>query len=496
MKNTIRSASLLARAGVDATKAYLPARVLEWVLSIASMVVFTRMLDPSMYGLYFFISRLAGMFQSVGLGWIHAVILRYWREYTSNDSPAARDGFLTVLGSITLITLGISVCIWFVLSPWLLSEADTTTILIGAVMFMTAGLAEQVRRRARAVRALGRFVIYTLAPRLFTLGVGAFVLTMGYQTAGALILVAVVANALVAGADAHTNGTDYLPRKFNFDRGQLRRFLYYGIPITLTGLAGIARTQVDLLLVAKVYGTSAIAVYGVAWSLGTKLANLSSIIGGAAFPHLIEDHGTLSTQRMGASFSYFVTAFLIVWTPMIVGMGVIAEPLCGILFDDRYVGTEIYLIALLPGVFALGILRIISKPFHLAEKTDVQMKLAFAAAIVNVGLNLWGLFTFGPIGAALATSTTLLLQAGVTHIIASRYVSYRLEWARIAWTCVAVITMAGLVLAAQTGLTSDIAKLAASIPIGVITYGIFMAVLFPEGVRRVVSFARQRAARS
>jgi lipopolysaccharide exporter len=298
---------------------------------------------------------------------------------------------------------------------------------------------------AAAVYPAARF--YGRAELLFLLPVAALVpLIQGLQNIGLIILrnqitfarlfwnelTAVVASAIVAvtlalilrnvwalvcgqlvGALAGVAASYFLHPyrpKIVFDRDVFRQSLRFGKYATVIGVAAYVTTTADNVLLGKLFGSSVLGVYAVAYSLASLPAGvIMGAVGKATFPAYAE-LALQGQKRVGPAFNRSLAVGSALLTLVTVPMFLLAPEVISVLYGRKWAAAAGVLRVLSLVGLTRGIVVIISY-LHLGLRKPKQLAAGkVIEAVVFLALLYPFILSYGVMGAAYA--------AGITYLVA------------------------------------------------------------------------------
>jgi O-antigen/teichoic acid export membrane protein len=188
------------------------------------------------------------------------------------------------------------------------------------------------------------------------------------------------------------------------DVGLVRRMTGYAFRIYLAGFLAFLIIRLDLFLVNGFLGARQAGLYGVAGSLADGLFILPLVIGLNVFPRVA---GGAEASTSAAVFR-LVT---LVYGLIVIVSVVLAGPVIKLLYGPAFTASAGLYRWLAPGVFALGLVTVLSHHFAGRGFPMRAMVVWFFALAVNVAINLAFLPSNGTYVAALSSSIayTLLL---------------------------------------------------------------------------------------
>jgi O-antigen/teichoic acid export membrane protein len=198
------------------------------------------------------------------------------------------------------------------------------------------------------------------------------------------------------------------PRPRQWDRSLARQALDRGLRYHL-GLASLFLLfRVDILLLDGLTTTAAVGLYSLAVSLAELTRLVTDAIAQIALPR------QLAADREGAAAATLGVTRLTVVVALgsVILMCVAAPPLIPIVYGPAFRGSVPALLALSPGLLALGATRTIGAFLLRLDRPMLASAMSVAALFVNVALNLVLVPAYGIVGSAIASSVAYAALAG------------------------------------------------------------------------------------
>lgn len=480
---------LLRALAADLGKAHLPAKLGDLTLSFVSMAIFSRVYEPEHYALYTLIWAALTTLYAMGVSWVHQTALRYWRDPSPDaaspgTSSEEADAFLSSLNVALLGTLGLSLLLWYFGHELFLTEVGASSVWVGVALLCVFSLNQHTVTRARAMRELNLFVLLSLLPRPLMIVFGLIAAWRGDKEPNTLLLALAGSYATAVLVEGVLNGARYWPKRFHFRVADLMSLLSYGAPVALVAVSNVALTVSDRFLIAHFHGAHAAGEYTIANSMISKADSLTMFVGAAAFPLLVdrfEAHGPEQTAR---DLSRLITTFCAAYLPLTLGLALVAKPACDVLIGPQYASAPATMVALAPAVFAIGMLRYLTRPFQITANPLPQLVLTASSGVLTIALNFSLISQYGPLGAACGTTVGSILCCVGHYLWAQRVLPYSPEWRELGKILLgslgmACTTMATLALALPSWLSLALAGIT-----GGLTYLLFALWLDIAGTRR------------
>lgn len=391
---------MLAQSGI-----YLAVRFVNGALSIATLAVLTRLLDPADYGVYTLGIAAILTAAAVAFQWLGVSVARFHAAYSSSE-----DSFLTEM--LRLFGIVSAVVVTGALA-WSLIRPDggpgSVPIFIIAAGAVALGLHDfhlQVcNSRAKPVR----YGEITAIRGSLALILAAVLIEAGFGAAGALSAFCVACAAAIA-----LRGERWKLMSHD-DPSRLRReVLSYGLPFAMTSVMSMSLCFSDRFILGWWHGPAVVAGYAAAYDLAQQAVGaVLNIFLLASYPRITAVWETRDVGAARQSMTPLLRGHLLAG-PFVVGVlvGMPAE-ISALIFGS---GVRQDAAAVMPWVAcAIGInytkLFLLDVALHLSKAVGALFAIALVTAAVNLALNIALVPNLGIWGSAIAALSAFSLGA-------------------------------------------------------------------------------------
>ena len=210
-----------------------------------------------------------------------------------------------------------------------------------------------------------------------------------------------------------------------FDWPLARESLAYGMKSYLQNLVGHLAYRLDIYLVALFLSPRDVAFYSIATSVAELSWYIPNSVGIVLFPKLSSEPEE-RIHPLTAEVCRHTLLITILSTMAVVLVGAVGIPL---LYGTDYVPAVAPLIALGPGVVAMGLYKVLTRNFSSRNRQQVTVLVAIVGLTLNVTLDALLIPRLATAGAALASSCAYSAM-GLALLLAFRRES-RLSWREI-----------------------------------------------------------------
>lgn len=468
---------------------YLPVNVVQGVVGLLTIVLFTRVLDPSQYGVYALAFSVGSLTQTILLTWTEAAMARFLAARGEDGRTA--DHFATLyrlwIGAAVVVPL---TCAGVAVSP--LDGPLKVAVIAALASTLVNSLTKLALERRRAagevsgaalltiIQTAGGFVL-GLALAFAGLGGAAPILGVGMISALCVVLV-------LPGELKRLSGG-------KFDRALAKAYAAYGLPVSLSLILALVLASTDRLLLGAFLDEATVGVYHAGYSLGSRTLDVVFIwLGMAGAPALIsalERGGQAALTEAAHEQASFMTLLTL---PAAAGLALVARPLAELMIgEDLRAGAG----HVTPWIAASGWLSGVTtyyllQAFTLARRTPLLIVSMSAPAIINVILNLVLIPRLGLDGALWATTLSYGVGAVAAWALGRRACPLPIPWEVLAKAAAACVAMALVVrlLPSPGGLL----ELALKAGVGAAVYGVIVLSLDVGGLRGKLSGLLRRRA--
>lgn len=409
---------------------YMAGQVGLLIAGFLTFPVFTRLMSRADYGALALINTtLSLLLLILGLGLPNAVV-RFFPEYSKGDRVEyLRFNSTQLGGSVLFATIGSAL---LVATSFLIDGGPQRASLMEGFRYIAFVLVSRTALNIlleffRVGRQVTLYNALMLSQRLGNAAgaVTGFVLfrslngMLGGISCGET-LVACVAAALA-----------YRSRYFILitpDLDQLRTSLKFAVPLMLASGAGSVMAYADRYLIEAYLGPEEVATYAVAYDLCSyiQILLLTSFRLGV-LPEVVSrytSHGAeAASEFLSRAFRY--VGWLVMGSAF--GFAAIGGRAVTILASNKYADAGTLLPFLIPGVMLGGLDFIFATGLYLRKRNDLWFYIVGLAALLNIGLNVAFIPSYGIKGAAYATLLSYLAQEAAVCVVSMRFVKLRFD---------------------------------------------------------------------
>jgi O-antigen/teichoic acid export membrane protein len=380
--------------------------------------IYTRLLSPAEYGRWGLVIASVGVASGLlALGGDSAYARYFFEAKDEEGRRLVTTTWLSFLAAWSALVILIAIPFSGVFSEWSFGTGSHGTLF--ALALATAPLTLMNAMLGQALRNEFRAKLYT------ALNVSSTVLVIGLSIAGALIaerpLVGIFAGGLIGTAVSLPLRVfvvrGLLGRTFSFTL--LRRLLAFGLPLVPAGLAWWIFSASDRIVLGKLSTLSEVGLYTIAFGITGVLALFGSALGMAWSPHglhVYEQRPEEASAFFGRMATYIVLGFSI----LCVLVTAFAHEVLVVLSTPDFYGAASAVGPLALGLVAFASTQVTASGISLRKKTSWFLYISWAAACLNVGLNILLVPYWGMLGSAWATFASYVFLTIAYLIVGQR----------------------------------------------------------------------------
>lgn len=411
---------------------------------IIMIPIFTKILGVYSYGLWVQVFVTIGLVKplvEIGLG--HAM-LRFLAGET--DRNKIREGFystLLVTACAGILVLGLLIIISEPLAN-LVFDGNRSIVILTAFCIPAWYVFQICKQLFVAFRQMKTYAIATIADTYGQVGIISILILTGYGLYTLVIsyLIWIILLVLIVLFIIIKRIGVSVP-KFT----EIKKYLHYGVPIIPGSLSGWITHSSDRYMIGYFLGPLSVGYYNLAYTLGSFILGLTTVIGFILAPTLVERYERNKIDEVKTYLRYTTKYFSAIAIPFIFGASLLSNQILIILSTEE-IATNAYLVVpvVAVGSVILGFELFFAQIIMLRKKTKIFGFGASLAAITNFALNLVFIPWIGILGAAITTCIAFTLFTGIVTFYSFKYIKFKLEKMFIFKAIVSSIIMSIIIL--------------------------------------------------
>ena len=383
--------------------------ILQKGISSITVPIFTRLLTTEQYGIY-----------SLYLSWLQilTIVTSLYLYYgVFNNAMVKYEGDRDrYISSMQGLTITITAVVFFVYLAFhqiwskALGLASIVIILMFIEMAVTPALSFWSGRQ-RFEYKYKRLVVVTLGKSFANPLLGLIAVMFADDKATARIASVVIVEVIFCGAIMVKQFKD---GKCFFDKTYWKYALGLAIPLLPHYLSSMILNQSDRIMIDKMVGTSEVAFYSVAYSIGMLVQIFTNAINNSFTPWVyqkikVDDYNGISKT---------VNMLLLLVVGVAFALMLCSPELVLIFGTEEYVSAAYVIPPVAASVFFIFLYNLLAIPQFYFEKAQFLLISSASAAVVNFGLNYIFIKLFGFVAAGYTTLACYVLYS-IGHFIIS-----------------------------------------------------------------------------
>lgn len=471
---------------------YLPVNVVQGLVGLLTIVIFTRLLTPAEYGAYALGFSVMAIVHTAAFTWNEAALARFW---AAEDAKGTAPHHMASVYRIWLVLLGVLPVAGLAAAIWPMDWPLKLAVLAGLLAVAPKTLAKLAQERQRAAGEVKAAALLDIGLTLGGFLAGAALAWAGLGGSAPLLGAAAAAAACVAfvvpGEVRHARGGRFEPHR-------AKAFASYGLPVAASLILALVLSSTDRFLIAAFLDEAAVGAYHAGYSLSNRTLDVLFIwLGAAGGPALIMALERGGRDALARAAQEQAALMVLLTLPAAVGLALVAQPLAHIMVGEALSDGAAQVT---PWIAASGLLGglttyYLAQAFTLGRRTGLLLVAMAVPAVANILLNLVLIPRLGLTGALAATVISYGLGAVATWALGRRAQPLPIPWRALAEAGVATLAM-GLVVSRLPSL-GGLPELALKACAGAVVYGAIIALLDAGGLRsRALDLLRTRRARA
>lgn len=442
--------------------------------TICVSAIMARTLGPQNMGVYSYAMWIVGTLGILANIGLPAALTKYVAEFmgSGDTASAVRIGKRLLLTQL-IVGMGVAAltaCLWFFKTPY------RSIIVLAAVMILLQALQQGLLAALAGIQRFDRIAwisLYAAVAQVASVGIAALlhagVMGMLWATLAGLALGtwlsyhAVDKLLLTLPAAATLSGPE--------TQDIFRRIRKFSITISYILLLDTIVWQRSEVLFLKWYSTlPQIAFYTLAFSIATKLSEVSGTFSSTLLPLYSESFGRNGLRDIGQVYVRALKYLQMVMVFPCMLAAAICKPLVELLYGSSY-GAVVLPLQLLLVSLAITSIGVVGSPLLVGtEKQSFIAKYGTFVAVLNLVMDLILIPQHGALGAAIANCTAQIVGVLGGTIYVIRYARTKFPWRTTVTTYFAAGVSVIPVVYCFAGTQSGIVARAASLAMGAALY--------------------------
>ncbi len=396
-------------------------QAMQVVLGLVFSITVARVLGPEGNGQYavsILLPALLIQFMNLGIPSANVV---YIGSGTVNAKVATVASWsLSLMVAAAGVAIGLIAI--FLLNTTVFSDVPALYVIVALLGFPPALHTAFSLSILHGSKSFGRFNVLGVVQPAITVSAGIVALlvfeagvfgAIGAYTAGQFVA-GLVATVLVR----QLTGKLLARRRLTDVLTHIRRAFGYGWKAHLSNITTFLSYRLDILLLNSLAGTGVAGLYVVAVRIVEQLWILSAPISTVLLPSMAA--WNLTGDRFPGRTASLARITLMFSLPAALVLALLSPLLVPAVFGEAYRDSVPPLLVLLPGIILMAAGRITSNDIASRKRPELNLYVALATLISNIGLNVLWIPRHGALGAAMATSLSYCIDTTLKSAVYCR----------------------------------------------------------------------------
>ncbi|PKM57899.1 MAG: hypothetical protein CVU98_03775 [Firmicutes bacterium HGW-Firmicutes-3] len=427
---------------------YLPVKIVEGIVGLLTIRVYTGLFSTEIYGEYQLINPYINIVHLLLIGWIANASIRYIGQYIGSD-PKERESFFSTY-FISWFLLIIVASLVMIVSAFLLPEVfgKMHLPLMLAILMVLVGYSfnQNILSLLLFVDKRGLNIVLLLTASIGKLFLTILIYKMIGETVLAILLSHGIIDTTIGLVAIKALDIRYKVRFKSVSTEILKTFLRYGFPLIGLTLTMSLLNFSDRYVITFYFDKSYVGIYSANYALPAAIFTMIMIgMNRSYYPNLIQAYNEQDESKVNRLLKNGTKNYILIALPAAVGLFVIAKPLATLFLDNTYVGGSHVIGIIALGMFFLGLTEYVNKGWELKGSTINILRNCFIAALFNLVLNILFVGRYGYIFAAYTTLFAYIIYFALSYTFRNKAIHFTLELNAILKIVISAFVMGGVV---------------------------------------------------
>lgn len=475
--------------------------VAAYFLGYIFRLLIARELGVASYGSVYAIIALFGLFSiPMSLG-LEAALVKYIAQFRAENKPEKIKGAIIIV-LFSKLLLSVLICGALILFSDLIASEYfdlpelSIFIKVYAVGIILSAIIATVKASLQGFQSMRYFSSTELVKSVIVLVITVPLLLLGFREMAPMLGFAfafAILPLIYLPLLIQKVFPEFLTIRAELSKPLAKKLFKFGIPVILTGLAGVVFGYTDTLILTYFRSMEEVGLYNAAFPTMSIITVLGSSITSVLFPLTSELWAKNRKLQLSKGLGMLYKYILILIFPIALMMFLFPEIILGILFGGEFRQAGIVLRILAVGYFVNTFSGVNHSVFSGIGKPKMASKILLSGAALHLILSLVLIPAYGMEGAAVSTTISFILIF-ILSMKLRGYVPFVLPWRDFI-----VIVLSGFLITAITYLIKSVEwlgvwhKLILTVLVGVLLYSVLLLktrILTPEGIKGIMGQVR------
>ncbi len=485
---------------VKDTALFLPAKIIEGLIGLATITLYTKFFVPEVYGYYGFITTTVNILSFLLLGWLIQSVYRYVNSF---DGSKKRVLFYSTTFTLWCSINGI-ILILGLLGVFIISRGNerwfTELFILSLLMFITYNTMQIFTSLLSATRRT-KLLLFTsicsvAAKLLFTIFFVYQFKTNTFTPAVAVLSNILVDTAIILLIGFRLKVTRYIRFTF-FSSKVLKKFFAYGIPLVMVNITNSLLSLSDRYIITPFAGADQLGIYHANYTISSTLFTLilSAVMRGV-FPIILSNFRQNTKEQTEQLLSQAVRYYLMISMPALFGLSALSKTLSRLFLDKAYFENGFVIIWVAAGMFFFGLAEYSNKAWELNQKTKPLFFNSLISSVVNIAINLLLVPVYGYRVAAVSTALSYFIYLLLSLIRSRKILKIHFKLSSVTKILISCILMSIVVFLLLRVFSPSVISLLVTALVGCLVYfvSLFLSKEITSELNTFLHWIKQRKA--
>jgi O-antigen/teichoic acid export membrane protein len=397
---------------------YMPAKVLEGLIGIVAISVYSKLLSPAEYGKYGLINPLILITFTLISGWVYHSAYRF-----SNDPHFENKTLMSTLAVMLLMTQGVAFGVLVACKLYFQYDISSWMLILFYFAYSTFQVLNGILVSRRFVISASLISMGAVTIKLIAM---VCLFYLGVQNYLAILLGNFIADTLLALLVAWRLRLTLSLKNVSFT--PIKTFMAYGYPLIGLSFTMMIMSVSDRYVIKYFYSSAEVGIYTANYSVASAAFTLLTVgLMRAVYPNILAQFQKGDMPSTENLLYQSMRLYMLIAVPAAFGLWMISQAVSSFVLDAAYTEGALIIGYVAFGMVFLGLSEYASKPFELMKQTKTIFYISVAGAILNIILNFLFVPVYGYVVAALTTAAAYAFHGTMMFYFGSKRIPLRLD---------------------------------------------------------------------
>lgn len=215
--------------------------------------------------------------------------------------------------------------------------------------------------------------------------------------------------------------------KIVFNKDLFINTVNFGLPLVGTSVGYLLLSSFDRYMIAFIRGNVEVSYYSFAYQISElSLISINALLMVIFYPLILKTFDSKGKNETETLISKLLNYHLLILYSMSIILIIFSKDLTHVFFK-KYIGTEIYIILIVIGVFIYCTSFYTNKAFEVKKRTNELLWITLFSATINIVLNIILIPVYGAVSATITTIVSYILYIALSIFRGRKYLCIRID---------------------------------------------------------------------